>query len=194
MIPNFENRIQVRHGEHAVSKDQQVCLTAILGSCVATALWDERAACGGLNHILLPTEVTALDPSGRSPALSFEMAEHINSMEVLINAVLSLGARKSDLKAKIFGGAEMIQGLSSAGKKNIEFVQNFLGNEGIPIIKQSTGGDKGRTIEFWPATGRARQRLLSESQNDRLSSLRQLNAKPRVPSAQRTSSSDLELF
>ena len=194
MGPNFENRIQVRQGEHAVSKEKETCLTAILGSCVATALWDDRAACGGMNHILLPSEVSVPERPGLSNSLSAEMAEHINSMEVLINAVLRLGARKSDLKAKVFGGSEMIQGLSSAGRKNIDFVKTFLGHEGIPIVNESTGGETGRTIEFWTATGRARQRMLSESQNDRLSSLRSLKMPGAARSDAKGTQTDLELF
>jgi chemotaxis protein CheD len=42
-------------------------------------------------------------------------------MELLINDILKLGGRRDRLKAKVFGGARMIVGLSDIGKLNGDF-------------------------------------------------------------------------
>ena len=40
------------------------------------------------------------------------------------------------------------------------FAQEFLKREGIAITGGSLGGETGRRIQFWPATGRVRQKLV----------------------------------
>ena len=71
------------------------------------------------------------------------------------------GARRNRLEAKLFGGARTMSGLSDIGALNRRFAEEFLHNEGIRIVGGNLGGDKGRRIEYWPVTGRARQILLS---------------------------------
>ncbi|HET9087013.1 MAG TPA: hypothetical protein VFN53_05800, partial [Acidobacteriaceae bacterium] len=41
----------------------------------------------------------------------------------------------------------------------------FLQAEGIVLASSSLRGDRGRRIQFWPASGRARQTLLGAGQN-----------------------------
>lgn len=83
----------------------------------------------------------------------------INAMELLINDILKLGGRRDRLRAKAFGGARMVAGLSDIGRVNSEFTLQFLENEGIVCEGQSLGGDAARHIMFWPATGRALQKV-----------------------------------
>ena len=40
------------------------------------------------------------------------------------------------------------------------FAQEFLRREGIAITGGSLGGETGRRIQFWPVTGRVRQKLV----------------------------------
>jgi chemotaxis protein CheD len=82
-------------------------------------------------------------------------------MELLINGLLKKGARRDRLEAKIFGGAKTIATFSNVGEQNAAFAVQFLRDEGIRLLGQSTGGDSGRKIEFWPVSGRARQIPLS---------------------------------
>lgn len=82
----------------------------------------------------------------------------INAMELLINDVLKLGGKRNRLRAKAFGGARMIAGLSDIGKINSEFTLSFLEKEGILCDSQSLGGEVARHIMFWPSTGRALQK------------------------------------
>lgn len=144
----------IAQGEFAVGHGGNFSISTILGSCVATCLFDETSNIGGMNHFLLP------DGAG----VSLNSARFgVNAMELLINALIKEGANRQSLKAKVFGGGRMIAGLTDIGQKNATFVRDFLKREGIACVGESLGGTQARRIEFWPGTGRARQRLLGEA-------------------------------
>ncbi|PZX11358.1 chemotaxis protein CheD [Palleronia aestuarii] len=143
--------IAVYQGEFQISADPGVVMTTLLGSCVATCLFDPVARIGGMNHFLL-----AETPSGRTPSERYGFY----AMEVLINGLLKLGARKSRLEAKLFGGAKMEGGAWTIGAANAEFATSFLDREGIPCVASSLGGRQGRRLRFSPTTGVVRQRLM----------------------------------
>ncbi len=84
-------------------------------------------------------------------------------MELLVNGLLKKGARRDRLEGKLFGGARMMEGLSDIGARNAEFAKRFLKNEGIRLVAEHLGGDRGRRVEYEPVSGRARQSLLSGS-------------------------------
>lgn len=147
-----ERLIHVIQGEYAVSDDPNSVITTLLGSCVSACLWDETRCVGGLNHIVLPD-------GGADSAQAAYLG--VNAMELLINDLIKIGAQRTRLKAKLFGGARMIAGLSDVGARNARFVEEFLERENIPVLSQSLGGTSARKIQFWPSTGRARQLLLS---------------------------------
>lgn len=143
----------ITQGEYATGDTEDVMITTILGSCVSACLWDPVAGIGGMNHILLPDRaLVEVSAQGRS----------INEMELLINEIFKQGGMKTRLKAKLFGGAQMISGFSDVGIRNAQFVHDFLNSEGIPCIGQSLGGKQARKIQFWPCTGRARQKFLGQ--------------------------------
>lgn len=151
--PVKERMLHVVQGEYAVVAEPGVVLTTILGSCVATCLWDPLAGVGGMNHFLLPGDET----SGES------MKYGVNSMELLVNGLLQRGCARGRLQGKLFGGASVINNLSDIGAGNGEFALNFLRLEGIPCVGQSLGGDRARRVRFWPLTGRAAQIMLESS-------------------------------
>ena len=69
-------------------------------------------------------------------------------MELLINDILKLGARRDRLTAKAFGGASMVEGLSDIGQANCDFTTDFLEREGISCQGKSLGGDYARHVMF----------------------------------------------
>jgi chemotaxis protein CheD len=85
----------------------------------------------------------------------------VHLMELLINGLLKKGARRERLEAKIFGGAKTIARFSNVGEQNALFARQFLMDEGIQVVGESTGGDHGRKLEYWPLSGRARQYALT---------------------------------
>lgn len=146
--------VSISQGEYAVSGAPGTVISTILGSCVATCLWDDVAGVGGMNHILVAqTSVggVASDFVG------------VNAMELLINALVREGAVRTRLKAKVFGGARMVRGLSDIGNANGVFARRFLEQEGIPCLSESLGGTSARHIRFYPAEGRVMQKTVAGS-------------------------------
>lgn len=175
-----ERMLHVVQGEFAVVSEPGVVLTTILGSCVATCLWDPNAGVGGMNHFLLP---------GDADSGSDSMKYGVNAMELLVNGLLQHGAARSKLQAKVFGGARVIRNLSDVGSKNAAFALEFLRLEGIPCMANSLGGDRARRVRFWPLTGRAGQLLLEAAPDI-------LNAEqaPRPAPSQNNAAGSIELF
>lgn len=141
----------ITQGEFATGTSETVMISTILGSCVSACLWDPVAGVGGMNHILLP-DGPREGGGGQGSG--------VNAMELLINAIIKQGGVKTRLQAKLFGGGKMISRFSDVGQRNGEFALSFLEAEGIPCQSQSLGGDQARRIQFWPFSGRARQKLL----------------------------------
>jgi chemotaxis protein CheD len=146
-------RVNVVQGEYNVSADPSVVFTTILGSCVAACIRDPVAGVGGLNHFLLPGN----DNSDRTTEVE---RYGVHLMELLVNGLMKMGARRDRLEAKLFGGAKMMERLSDIGKLNASFAERFLQHEGIRMVGGSLGGEQGRRIQFWPVSGRARQFMM----------------------------------
>lgn len=150
-------RIHVVQGEQYVDNNPDAVLTTILGSCIAACLWDPISGFGGMNHFLLPGDESQ---AGEARTGNSSARYGVHAMELLVNALLRRGARRESLRAKLFGGARMIRGLTDVGNLNAGFAEKFLQAEGIPVEGGSLRGDYGRRIQFWPVGGRARQVLL----------------------------------
>lgn len=149
-----ERRVYIAQGEHAVLQGADAVISTLLGSCVAVCLWDPVIGVGGMNHFLLPDEGGF--PSGMS-------GYGANAMELVVNGLIQHGAIRSRFRAKIFGGAEMVAGLSGIGKMNGAFATRYLERERIPCTSLSLGGTRARRVEFWPADGRARMKFLADT-------------------------------
>ena len=84
-------------------------------------------------------------------------------MELLINDLLKAGARRDRLEAKLFGGARMFDALKDVGSSNADFAERFLADEAIPVVGSSLRGAGGRRLHYWPVTGRALQRAVTDA-------------------------------
>lgn len=145
LISLMPGSCEVCRGEHG--------FTTLLGSCVAACLYDEVRGFGGMNHFLLP-EGGDIDPTHSGWAKAARYGDH--AMELLVNEVLGLGARRENLVAKVFGGGAVISNMSSiVGERNAEFVRRYLQVENIPIVSEDLGGAQPRQIYFFPASGEA---------------------------------------
>ena len=153
MLDERRQRIHVAQGDAKVSAGPDVVMTTLLGSCVAACIRDPGAGVGGMNHFLLPGE-------GETATSSRSESYGLYLMELLINGLLKKGARRGSLEAKLFGGARMFDGLSDIGAKNAAFAKRFLEMEGIPLVGGNLGGTRGRRLEYWPVSGRARQSVM----------------------------------
>jgi len=129
-------------------------INTILGSCVAVCLFDNICKMGGMAHYMLPL----WNANGLASPKYGNIA-----IDRLIEKLESYGSKKYNIKAKIFGGGEVIDTKSTyfnIGKRNIEVAQKILGDYNIPIIGSSTGGKQGRKIIFNTFTGEVRHRYV----------------------------------
>ncbi|MBO0664342.1 chemotaxis protein CheD [Jiella sp. MQZ9-1] len=149
------NRIHIMQGEAKIARGEETVLTTLLGSCVAACIRDPEAGIGGMNHFLLPGSGGA--DAGRTESFGLYL------MELLVNELMKKGARRNHLEAKLFGGARTVDGLSDVGAKNAAFAERFLQMENIRHLGGSLGGTRGRRIEYWPHSGRARQIFFEET-------------------------------
>jgi chemotaxis protein CheD len=70
--------------------------------------------------------------------------------------MLRKGCNIENLRAKIFGGAAILQSANNEkhiGLKNIALAKEFLENKKIPIVASDVGGIFGRRIKFNTSTG-----------------------------------------
>jgi chemotaxis protein CheD len=128
-------------------------ITTILGSCVAVCLWDAGLAVGGMNHFLLP--------HGSPERLSPTRYGNVSTRE-LIDRMLGLGCTYPTLRAKVFGGASVIDVSSgrALGGQNALAAQAVLGDRGIAVVASDLGGQRARRLVFQTDDGTAWVRLV----------------------------------
>ena len=144
-------------GEYFVSGSGEI-ISTVLGSCISVCLYDDVIGIGGMNHFMLPesrgnTGGLGMAESGltRDELTEKSMRYGITAMEVLIAEMQKKGAERKNLRAKIFGGGNVISRNSSTqsiGDKNIGFTRAFLKMEDIPIESENVGDSFGRKIFF----------------------------------------------
>ncbi len=171
-------RITVMQGQARVSAGPRVELSTVLGSCVATCLYDPEIELGGMNHFLLA------EPQPGAPSIGFDEHYGVYLMELLINEMLANGAAKPRLRAHLYGGANMHAGMARIGTMNAEFARHFLAQERITLVREDLGGNSARRVEFRPASGQVRCRSVANSMAPVASPA------PRAPAAL----GDVELF
>lgn len=141
--------VRVSPGGYCITAENTV-ISTVLGSCVSACIYDPVACIMGMNHFLL---------SGRKgdekvPYYGTEAGRYgVHAMELLINGLLKLGAKRCNLVAKAFGGANVLQmsgnaSCISVGDNNSRFIHEFLINERIPLLAKDLGGEQGRVIFF----------------------------------------------
>lgn len=133
--------------------ESPTAITTILGSCVSVCLFDPVARVGGMNHFLLPLHVE------RERSLRFGSV----AVPALVESVLSAGASRAALRAKIVGGASVIhafRGNRNLGEENAHLAARLLEEAGIPVLDVDVGGMRGRKLVFHTDDGNAWIRCL----------------------------------
>ena len=136
------------HAGQLYASDEPTEIVTILGSCVAVCLYDVTRAIGGVNHFMLP---------GAGPSPSPRYAK--DATDMLIGQLVALGARRSRLEAKLFGGAAVLKlgtdPKRDVGARNIEAARAELAIGRIPVVNEDVGGNRGRKLVFSTADGTA---------------------------------------
>lgn len=149
-------------GEYYATGRDMVLVT-VLGSCVCACIRDRASGIGGMNHFMLPHS-----GQDRSNPLGESARYGTYAMEILINQLLKMGAKRSNFEAKVFGGASVLRGftVNNVGERNAEFVMQFLRTEKIPVVAQDMLDVNPRKVYYFPASGLVRVKNLKQVHND----------------------------
>lgn len=157
-------------GEFYTTKRDMMIVT-VLGSCVSACIRDRETGIGGMNHFMLPHS----DADPNNP-LSTSTRYGTYAMEMLINHLLKLGARREYLEAKLFGGGNVMQGFTvhKVGTRNAEFALSYLATEQISVVSQDLLDIHPRKVYYFPKTGRVLVKKLRNLHNETISEREQL--------------------
>ena len=130
--------IKVGMADLKVCKSPNAVTTLGLGSCVGIAVRDPDS--------------TSIRNNSNIPKFAD------TGIEELVRQIVSAGANRNRLVAKIAGGAQMFSFQQKAdmvrvGDRNVEAVKKKLQQMKIPILASDTGKNYGRTVIFYPETG-----------------------------------------
>jgi chemotaxis protein CheD len=143
-------RVTIDPGEYYSTGNAGV-ISTLLGSCIAACLYDRRNRLIGMNHFMLSNPRYSKDiPIHISEAGRYG----IHAMELLINDMMGKGTNRKLLRAKVFGGATIMNRENESGnffcvgQVNCKFIREYLDSEAIPVDAEDLGGDFGRVIHF----------------------------------------------
>ena len=139
--------IHVGMADLVVAKHPATLVTLGLGSCIGLVIFDQVSKAVGMVHIMLPDsrETKNIPKPGK-------FAD--TAVPLLLEELAKLGVNKSQLRAKMAGGAQMFtmpgkdSAIFSVGTRNVEATTKMLAEAGIRVVASDTGGSKGRSVEF----------------------------------------------
>jgi chemotaxis protein CheD len=165
--------VKILPGEYYVSRIDEA-ISTVLGSCVSACVRDPERGLGGMNHFMLPADGSVGVNDWLDPAVGLATRYGSYAMESLINDLLKLGALRERLEIKLFGGGRILTSMTDVGKRNIEFVRNYISLEGYRVAAEDLGGNQPRKVIYFPTSGRARLRKLRPVENRIISHHEQL--------------------
>ncbi|NVD08639.1 chemotaxis protein CheD [Vibrio sp. JPW-9-11-11] len=181
-------------GVYCTDAEDELIATG-LGSCVAACMWDCDLRIGGMNHFLLPFDSKTQLKSWRPDEVVSTASRYGSyAMEILLNTMLKRGARRSSLRLKLFGGAQMLGRTSMIGDKNVAFILNYVEQEHMLVVSQDLGGLEPRKIMFDPCTGKAWLKRIPFTEIHHLQHQEEKYASQLDRESHSTPSNDVELF
>lgn len=178
--------VKILPGEYFATADDSMIVT-VLGSCVSVCLRDPVTRIAGMNHFLLPANKDVINVNSESARYG------VYAMEVLVNHLIKLGASKSRLQAKVFGGANVIKQFrqNSVGQQNAAFVEEYLATENFTVTAKDLLGEFPRKLYFFPLTGEVKVRKLKSMHNN---TILERETEYRVKVSQTPASGDIDFF
>ncbi|RZN61664.1 chemotaxis protein CheD [Methanonatronarchaeum sp. AMET6-2] len=146
-IGKDKEEINVGIGEYHISKNGKTLKTNGLGSCVGIAIYDTEKNNAGLLHAMLPSFEDSKDEN---------TGKYVDTgIEELVGKLKEEGSEHRNLEAKVVGGSNMFDFSGengTIGERNIKAAREKLQELNIPLIKEDTGGDYGRSIKLNPGS------------------------------------------
>ena len=157
--------IYLQPGEMFLAREPTIIRT-LLGSCVGVTFWCERLGIGALCHAILPR-----CPDGYSLGVSPEVGYRYVDFCIrdLARKFDGLGAQRSEVQVKLFGGADVLLGGKDApirdtvGSINCETALETLREESFQIAASSLRGKSGLNIRFNTGNGEVQLRRLKHA-------------------------------
>jgi chemotaxis protein CheD len=167
-MPDPENElaeVYLQPGEMFLAREPTIIRT-LLGSCVGVTFWNERLGIGALCHAMLPS-----CPDGYSLGVKPEVGYRYVDFCIrdLARRFDELGARRSEVHVKLFGGADVLLGSEDApirdtvGSMNCDVAIEILRAEGLEIVASSLRGKSGLNIHFNTGNGEVHLRRLEHA-------------------------------
>jgi chemotaxis protein CheD len=157
--------VYLQPGEMFLAREPTIIRT-LLGSCVGVTFWSERLGIGALCHAMLPR-----CPDGCSLGVSPEVGYRYVDFCIrdLARKFDGLGAHRSEVQVKVFGGADVLLGESetlhrpTVGSLNCDSALDVLNAEGFPVMASSMRGKSGLNIRFNTGNGEIQLRRLKNA-------------------------------
>jgi chemotaxis protein CheD len=128
---------------------------------VSACIRDAKARVGGMNHFMLPLSGAPSD--AEDSWKNGDAARYGNvAMEMLINELQKLGAKRERLEVKLVGGGHVLRGGAAIGERNIEFVREFVRVERLKVLAEDLGGSHPRRVYYTPVDGKVRVKALGD--------------------------------
>jgi chemotaxis protein CheD len=165
--PNFKRMVaKIQPGEYFVTVGDELIATT-LGSCVSACIRCPHAGVGGMNHFMLPQGRGGAGDHWGGTQVSMATRYGNYAMEHLINDVLKHGGTRVCLEIKIVGGGQVLAQMTDIGRRNIEFVREYLMEEGLRADSEDVGDIYPRKVYYDPKTGKVRvKKLRSQHQRE----------------------------
>ena len=157
--------VYLQPGEMFLAREPTIIRT-LLGSCVGVTFWSEQLGVGALCHAMLP-RCPEGSLRGLRPEVGYRYVDF--SIRDLGRKFDDLGAHRSQVQVKLFGGADVLLGGSEAsaratvGSLNCETALEILRAEGFQIAASSLRGKSGLNIRFNTGNGEVRLRRLKHN-------------------------------
>jgi len=156
----MQENVVIGIGDYAVTDDGTPLTTVGLGSCIGIAIYDSSKKIAGLSHIMLPAIGPKKDRIGKYAD---------TAIPALIDEMKNKGCNPIRFKAKIAGGASLFtfkDDTLQIGKRNAEAVLQILNDYKIHLVGKDVGGNRGRTITFFPDNEELHIRMVKKGDNE----------------------------
>ncbi|MFW6034798.1 MAG: chemotaxis protein CheD [Halothermotrichaceae bacterium] len=140
-------------GQYYITCRNNIVLSTLLGSCVSVCLFDEINKVYGMNHYMLPIrKKNKKDNPGKYGK---------EAIALVIDNMLKKGAKRSLIKAKIFGGGQVAKTIyNNIAEANVKFAFGYLNKNTIPVVASDIGGRQGRQIYFYTGENKVLSRKI----------------------------------
>jgi chemotaxis protein CheD len=141
------NTVEIAMGNIGFTSPEKNLLQTFVGSCVAICIYDSQAKVAGMAHVMLPKNNT----SDQTPKPEGKFADV--ALRIMIERLVTTGAKPNRLKAKMAGGANVFQNenkktVFNIGLRNADTIRTTLEEKKIPLVSEDVGSTAGRRVSL----------------------------------------------